>query len=270
MALRALTAVMTIRTNVTRLAVRVLGVVKVDVCPILGGMAARTLSSPVTIRRSMAACTIVIASMVEVDLAPYRGVVAGSAGLQVMLLGCAMAQCAVHRQHNVVDRGHIPGRSFVTIGARVRVVPFWCAVAAGTVGGGVVSVDDVVPAPGRVAGGAASSVVRLRCTVAVGAGSVVGMVEVDVVGPGRGHMAIRAHPFIVRIGGVTGVAIQAGAGVDVVEALCIPGAGDVAARALKIIVTSRGVVLVTTGAGGGSDGGMVEGSILPAIEVMTV
>ena len=40
MALRALTAIMTIRTNVARLAVRVLGVVEVDVRPILGGMAA--------------------------------------------------------------------------------------------------------------------------------------------------------------------------------------------------------------------------------------
>ena len=270
MELRALTTVMTIRTNVARLAVGEVGVVKVDVRPILGGMAARTLSSPVTIRRRMAACTVVVAGVVEVDLAPYCGGVTGGAGIEVMLLGCAMAQCAVYRQHNVVDRGHIPGRSFVTIGARVRVVPFWCAVAAGTVGGGVVSVDDVVPAPGRVAGGAASSVVCLRCVVTVGAGGISGMVKVDIVGPGCGHVAIRADPFIVRIGGVTGVAVQARAGVDVVEALCIPGAGDVAARALIIIVTSRGVVLVTTGAGGGSDGGMVEGSILPAIEVMTV
>lgn len=80
------------------------------------------MPGPVPIGCNVAARAVGVTGVVKGDYQPVGGVVAGDARVQVVVLWRQVAELAVGREEDVIDRGHNPGGGHVAVGAGAFIV----------------------------------------------------------------------------------------------------------------------------------------------------
>lgn len=182
---------------VARVTVRITGMVKVDVVPVVGEVTVGTLTGPVSGRRGMAALAVVKAGVVNVDLVPGVGIVANRA-LPGPVLGRPGMTILAIVVAGMIKVGISPGGCIVTVGTlavemiRRSVVIVTIPAIVKVV---VVAEIDVVPVVGVVALGALAKVV-IGAAVAFFTIGEVGMVK-PVIAPGIHRVTIGALAGVV-------------------------------------------------------------------------